>query len=91
MASKTVTISRLMELAPAGTVDPSSTLYNSTMYAMAGLLGIALVANSWWPLLLLPLVLVVVQRGVIEREERYLEARFGQEYRDYKVRVRRWL
>jgi protein-S-isoprenylcysteine O-methyltransferase Ste14 len=53
--------------------------------------GIALVANSWWPLLLLPLVLVVVQRGVIEREERYLEARFGQEYRDYKVRVRRWL
>ena len=43
--SKTVTISRLMEIAPAGTVDPSATLYNSTMYAMAVLLGIALVAN----------------------------------------------
>jgi MFS family permease len=45
VASKTVTISRLMELAPPGTIDPSSMLYNSTMYAMAGLLGIALVAN----------------------------------------------
>ncbi len=45
VASKTVTISRLMEIAPPGTVDPSSTLYNSTMYAMAALLGIALVAN----------------------------------------------
>jgi len=43
--SKTVTISRLMEIVPAGTVDPTSTLYNSTMYAMAALLGIALVAN----------------------------------------------
>ncbi|MGE4003964.1 MAG: MFS transporter, partial [Planctomycetaceae bacterium] len=45
VASKTVTISRLMELAPPGTVDPSSTLYNSTMYAMAALLAIALIAN----------------------------------------------
>jgi hypothetical protein len=43
--SKTVTIARLMELAPPGTIDPSSTLYNSTMYVMAALLGIALVAN----------------------------------------------
>jgi MFS family permease len=43
--AKTVTISRLMELVPAGTVDPSSTLYNTTMYLMAALLGIALVSN----------------------------------------------
>jgi protein-S-isoprenylcysteine O-methyltransferase Ste14 len=41
--------------------------------------------------LLLPLVLVVVQRGVVRREERYLEAKFGQEYRDYTARVSRWL
>lgn len=53
--------------------------------------GIALVANSWWPLLILPLVLFVVQRFVIEREERYLEAKFGDEYREYRARVRRWL
>jgi len=42
---KTVTIAKLMELAPSGTVDPTSTLYNGTMYLMAGLLVIALVAN----------------------------------------------
>jgi protein-S-isoprenylcysteine O-methyltransferase Ste14 len=53
--------------------------------------GIALVANSWWPLILLPVVLVVVQYGVIRREERYLEGKFGQEYRDYTARVSRWL
>jgi hypothetical protein len=34
-----------MEIAPAGTVDPSATLYNSTMYLMAALLGVALVCN----------------------------------------------
>lgn len=43
--AKTVTIARLMELAPAGTVDPSATVYNSTMWLMAGLLGLALLAN----------------------------------------------
>jgi protein-S-isoprenylcysteine O-methyltransferase Ste14 len=44
-----------------------------------------------WPLLLLPIVLVVMQRGVIAREERYLELKFGDEYRRYKASVRRWL
>ena len=45
LASKTVSLSSLLEIAPAGTVDPSFTLYNSTMYLMAGLLIVALVAN----------------------------------------------
>jgi MFS family permease len=45
MVEKTVTISKLLEIAPPGTVDPSSTLYNSTMYLMAGLLVVALAAN----------------------------------------------
>ncbi|HEU4618039.1 MAG TPA: isoprenylcysteine carboxylmethyltransferase family protein [Gammaproteobacteria bacterium] len=53
--------------------------------------GIALVLNTAWPLVLLPLVVVAVQLGVVAREERYLEAKFGQEYRDYKERVRRWI
>ncbi|HEX5435803.1 MAG TPA: isoprenylcysteine carboxylmethyltransferase family protein [Gemmatimonadaceae bacterium] len=53
--------------------------------------GIALVTNSWWPLILLPLVLLVVHYGVVRREERYLEGKFGQEYRNYTARVRRWL
>lgn len=43
--SKTVTISKLLEVSPAGTVDPSSNLYNSTMFLMAGLLAIAAIAN----------------------------------------------
>lgn len=44
--SKTVTISQLLEVCPPGTSDPSSTLYNSTMYLMAGLLAIAAIANA---------------------------------------------
>ena len=54
-------------------------------------LGAAVAAGSWWPFLLLPLLMVGIQRGVVRREERYLEARFGQEYRDYKARVPRWV
>jgi MFS family permease len=46
VAQKTVTIAKLMEIAPAGTVDPTSSLYNTTMYLMAGLLGIALLCNA---------------------------------------------
>lgn len=53
--------------------------------------GIAILANAFWALLLLPVVLMVMRRGVIEREEQYLERKFGQEYLHYKQRVRRWL
>ncbi len=44
--SKTVTISKLLEICPPGTSDPSSTLYNTTMYFMAGLLATAAIANA---------------------------------------------
>ncbi len=43
--AKTVTISKLMEISPEGTIDPTPSLYNQTMYLMAGLLFIALIAN----------------------------------------------
>ena len=46
VASNTVTISRLMEIVPTGTIDPTSSLYNSTMILMAALLAIALVSNA---------------------------------------------
>ena len=46
VAAKTVTIGKLMELAPAGTVDPTPSLYNTTMYLMAVLLFVALLANA---------------------------------------------
>jgi protein-S-isoprenylcysteine O-methyltransferase Ste14 len=54
-------------------------------------LGICALINSPWPLLLLPLVIWAVDRGVIRREERYLEKRFGNLYVVYKSRVKRWL
>ena len=44
--AKTVTIAKLMEIAPAGTLDPTPSLYNQTMYLMASLLFIALIANA---------------------------------------------
>jgi protein-S-isoprenylcysteine O-methyltransferase Ste14 len=53
--------------------------------------GLALLLGVIWSLALLPVVLFVVDRHVIAREERYLEAKFGEEYREYKKRVRRWL
>jgi protein-S-isoprenylcysteine O-methyltransferase Ste14 len=53
--------------------------------------GIAVLRNSLWAILLLPLVLVVIQREVIGREERYLKRTFGEEYLTYKHRVRRWV
>ncbi len=54
-------------------------------------LGISLTAGGLWSLALLPAVLFIIQRGVIAREERYLEAKFGHIYLEYKARVRRWL
>ena len=54
-------------------------------------LGAAVVVDSVWPVMLLPGLLLVMQWGVISREERYLERRFGDDYRRYQARVRRWL
>ena len=53
--------------------------------------GTAALANALWAMLLLPGALLVIQRGVIEREERYLERTFGEEYLRYKALVRRWI
>ena len=53
--------------------------------------AIATLANALWAIVLLPVALLVIQRGVIEREERYLEGKFGEEYLSYKARVRRWI
>lgn len=63
------------------------------MYVSMALLYLALVClvNSWWPLILLPLVLWVVDRSVIAREERYLRSAFPEEYSEYCRRVRRWV
>ena len=54
-------------------------------------LGIAASVGSWWLVVTLAVSISVIAFGVVPREERYLEARFGSPYRDYKSSVRRWL
>ena len=53
--------------------------------------GIAVSAEALWALAPLPAVLAVIDRGVIAREERYLDRRLGDEYHRYKQQTRRWL
>jgi len=53
--------------------------------------GIAVAALSPWMLILVLPLAIVLRYGVVAREEAYLERRFGDVYRDYKARVRRWL
>ena len=65
---------------------------NPLYLASIGLyLGIVLLVDAVWPLLLLIPVLAVLRWGVVAREERYLAAKFGEPYRAYKARVRRWI
>jgi protein-S-isoprenylcysteine O-methyltransferase Ste14 len=54
-------------------------------------LGIAIWVGSWWLVATLAVALAIIHYVVVPKEERYLEARFGAEYRDYKADVRRWL
>ena len=82
-------------------VKPTATLVLRGPYKLSrnpmylGLLCLYLAAAFWmncvWALVLVPLVIVIVQRMVIEKEERYLEQQFGEAYRQYKAQVRRWV
>ena len=81
--------------------EPTSTLategpYRFTrnpMYLGMALIvgGLGFIGNAVWPLLALVPVIVIIRTQVIAREERYLEAKFGYEYRILETRVRRWL
>jgi protein-S-isoprenylcysteine O-methyltransferase Ste14 len=54
-------------------------------------LGGSALLDSWWPIIVLPIVLLVLVRTVISREEAYLRDAFGVEYAGYVANVRRWL
>ena len=80
---------------------PTSNLIQSGIYRfsrnpiyVSGLvlqLGVALLMNNLWIVLLVPVSKLVFDRYVIALEEAYLERAFGQVYLDYKRTVRRWL
>jgi protein-S-isoprenylcysteine O-methyltransferase Ste14 len=58
------------------------------MFLLYGGIGVA--AQSLWMLILILPLAIAIRFGVVAREEAYLERRFGDAYRDYKARVRRW-
>ena len=58
---------------------------------MTMFVGLAQMANSAWFLILLVPMALVLHYGVVRREERYLDAKFGEPYRAYRTRVRRYL
>ncbi|MEQ8667456.1 MAG: isoprenylcysteine carboxylmethyltransferase family protein [Rhodospirillales bacterium] len=74
------------------TEAPPYSLTRNPMYLgmTAAYIALAMIAGSKWSVATLFVCLVVVDRYVIDREEAYLEAKFGDAYLDYKARVRRW-
>ncbi len=74
------------------TVGPYRWSRNPMFVAFTAIyLGLAWLANTVWPLILLPVVVLVVTRTVIACEERYMRRRFGEAYDRYCARVARWL
>jgi protein-S-isoprenylcysteine O-methyltransferase Ste14 len=57
---------------------------------MVGYLGVVLMINGVWPAIMTVPLAWIIQWGVVAREERYLEDKFGDRYRDYRKRTRRW-
>jgi protein-S-isoprenylcysteine O-methyltransferase Ste14 len=74
------------------TTGPYRLSRNPAYVAMAlAYVGIAVLSGALWVLVPLLPTLIVIDRGVIAREERYLEHKFGDEYLRYKAGTRRWL
>jgi protein-S-isoprenylcysteine O-methyltransferase Ste14 len=53
--------------------------------------GVALYRADLWGWLAVATAFLLLDRAVIEREERYLSAQFGDDYRAYSTKVRRWI
>ena len=53
--------------------------------------GLTLALDTWWGFVIVVPLLIVMHRGVVLREERYLEQKFGDDYRQYKAGVARYL
>jgi protein-S-isoprenylcysteine O-methyltransferase Ste14 len=59
--------------------------------ALGVYVGVALWVDGLVPLLLLPVVFIILTIGIVMPEERYLDEKFGESYRSYRARVRRWI
>ena len=53
--------------------------------------GLTVAVNTWWGIVVLVPLVITMHRGVVRREERYLERKFGETYRRYRSQVRRYL
>jgi protein-S-isoprenylcysteine O-methyltransferase Ste14 len=94
-----VTITRAGSNVP--TNRPTTTIVESGPYRFTrnpiylgmvlGLIGLGLALDNLWLLIVLVPFALVIRYGVVAREEAYLERRFGDVYRGYRARVRRWL
>jgi protein-S-isoprenylcysteine O-methyltransferase Ste14 len=94
-----VTITRACSNVP--TTMPTTTIVEAGPYRFTrnpiylgmclGLIGLAVALNNPWLLGTLALFALVIRYGVVAREEAYLERKFGDAYRHYRTRVRRWL
>ena len=54
-------------------------------------IGLGIAFNTYWALFAFIPALIIVYYTAVKKEEKYLETKFGQEYLDYKAKVRRWL
>lgn len=82
-------------------IKPASSLQTTGIYGISrnpmyvGLLflylAITCFVGNWWNIILFPLLVLIIQAYVIGNEEKYLERAFGNDFLEYKRRVRRWL
>lgn len=94
-----VTITRAGSNVP--TNKPTTTIVESGPYRFTrnpiylsmflGLIGLAIALDNLWLVMMLVPFALVIRYGVVTREEAYLERKFGDVYRGYRSRVRRWL
>ncbi|HRO47646.1 isoprenylcysteine carboxylmethyltransferase family protein [Agriterribacter sp.] len=83
------------------TVKPARSLQTTGIYRFTrnpmylGLLllycGTGVFKGNWWTFMVIPLLIMTIQLYVIRKEERYLRSAFGNEYLQYKQKVRRWV
>ena len=83
------------------TIKPATSLQTKGVYSVSRnpmyvslfllYVGFSLIIGNWWNFILFPLLFLIVKEYVVKREEKYLERRFGQHYKEYKKKTRRWL